>query len=50
MEDEFGKRLTLWSANDDEASQQLQAEPGATHGWLELGTVVPLFWHLLPIV
>jgi hypothetical protein len=50
IEDEFGKRLTLWSATEDEASQHLQVEPGATHGWLELGTGVSLFWHLLPIV
>jgi hypothetical protein len=50
IEGEFGKRLTLWSANEDEASQHLQAEPGATHGYLELRTGVPLYWHLLPIV
>jgi hypothetical protein len=50
IEDEFGKRLTLWSANEDEASEHLQAAPDATHGYLELGTSVPLFWHLLPIV
>jgi hypothetical protein len=50
IEGEFGKRLTLWSANEDEASQYLQAETGATHGWLELRTDVPLFWHLLPLV
>jgi hypothetical protein len=49
IEDEFAKRLTLWSANEEEASQYLQADPGATHGLLELGTGVPLFWHLLRI-
>jgi len=50
IEDAFGKRLTLWSASKEEASQSLQAEPGATHGYLELRNAVPLFWHLLPIV
>jgi hypothetical protein len=49
IEDEFNKRLTLWSANEDEASQYLQAESGATHGYLETGTGAQLFWHLLPI-
>ncbi len=34
IEEEFGKRLTLWSANQDEAFQYLQADPGATHGSL----------------
>jgi hypothetical protein len=50
IENEFGKRLTLWSANEEEASQYLQAGLGATHGYLELGASVPVFWHLLPIV
>jgi len=50
IEDAFGKRLTLWSANEDEASQHLQAAPDATHGYLELGAGAPLFWHLLRIV
>jgi hypothetical protein len=50
IEDAFGKRLTLWSTNEDEASQHLQAAPDATHGYLELGAGAPLFWHLLRIV
>ena len=50
IEDAFGKRLTLWSANEDEASQHLQAAPDATHGYLELGAGAPLSWHLLRIV
>jgi hypothetical protein len=49
IEEEFGKRLTLWSANQNEAFQYLQADPGATHGSLSLGTGVPLFWYLLRI-
>jgi hypothetical protein len=50
IEDAFGRRLTLWSANEGEASQHLQAAPDATHGYLELGGGTPLFWHLLQIV
>jgi hypothetical protein len=50
IEEEFGKRLTLWSADQDEAFQYLQADPGATHGSLSLGTGVPLFWYLLRIL
>jgi hypothetical protein len=50
IEDAFGKRLTLWSTNEDEASQHLQATPGASHGYLELVAGAPLFWHLLRIV
>jgi hypothetical protein len=50
IEDKFGKRMSLWPANEDEASQYLQPDPGATHGLLELGINVPLFWHLLLIV
>jgi hypothetical protein len=33
-----------------ENEQMRQPDPGATHGLLELGTGVPLFWHLLRIV
>jgi hypothetical protein len=50
IEGAFGRRLTLWSADEDEASQSLQAAPDATHGYLELGGDTPLFWHLLQIV
>jgi hypothetical protein len=49
IEEEFGKRLTLSPANKDEAFRYLQVEPDATHGYLEFGTGVPVFWHLLPI-
>ena len=49
IEDEFGQRLTLLSVDQAEASQYLQTNLDATHGYLELGTGVPLFWHLLPI-
>jgi hypothetical protein len=50
IEEEFGKSLTLWSANEDEALQYLRPDPGATRGSLDLGSDVPLVWHLLPIV
>ena len=50
IEQEFGKAVILWSANEDEAFQYLRPDPGTTHGLLELGSSVPLVWHLLPIV
>ena len=50
IEGQFGKRFTLWSANEDEASQYLEAEAGATHGYLKSGVGIPVFWHLLPVV
>ncbi len=50
IEEEFGKALTLWSANEDEALQYLRPDPGATRGLLDLANGVPLVWHLLPIV
>jgi hypothetical protein len=50
IENAFGKRLTLWFAEEDQASQHLQAANDATHGYLELGAGAPLFWHLLRIV
>jgi hypothetical protein len=49
VEEEFGKALTLWSADEDEAFKYLRPDPGATHGSLDLGSDVPLVWHLLPI-
>ena len=36
IEEESGKRLTLWSADQDEAFQYLQADPGATPRFVEL--------------
>ncbi len=50
IEEEFGKALTLWSANEDKALQYLRPDPGATRGLLDLANGVPLVWHLLPIV
>jgi hypothetical protein len=46
-EEQFGRGLTLLSTNEDEALQYLQADPGPTHGALQLAT---LFYHLVRIV
>ena len=50
IEEEFGKTLTLWSVNEDEALQYLRPDPGTTRGLLDLANGVPLVRHLLPIV
>jgi hypothetical protein len=50
IEEQFGKRLTLWSINEDEALHYLEAMPDATHGALQLATGVALFYHLARIV
>jgi hypothetical protein len=47
IEQQFGKRLTLRSTNEDEALQYLQADQGPTHGALKLAA---LFYHLARIV
>jgi hypothetical protein len=49
IDQKFGQRLALWSADEDEATQYLQADPGAVRGYLTLGSGDPLFWHLLRI-
>jgi hypothetical protein len=50
IDEQFGKRLTLWSINEDEALHYLEAMPDATHGALQLATGVALFYHLARIV
>jgi hypothetical protein len=50
IEEQFGKRLTLCSINEDEALHYLEAMPDATHGALQLATGVALFYHLARIV
>jgi len=50
IEEQFGKRVTLWSVNEDEAIEYLEALPDATHGALQLATGVALFYHLARIV
>ncbi len=49
IDQNFGQRLELWSADEEEATHYLQADPAATRGSLMLGSGAPLFWHLLPI-
>jgi hypothetical protein len=50
IEEQFGKRLMLWSINEDEALHYLEAMPDATHSALQLATGVALFYHLARIV
>ncbi|MGA8477907.1 MAG: hypothetical protein WB696_08115 [Chthoniobacterales bacterium] len=40
IEEEFGKRLTLWSVDEDEAFEYLDVDPGATTGALDLSNNV----------
>ncbi len=50
IEEEFGKRLTLWSFDEDEAFEYLDADPGAITGALDLSNSVSVIWHLARIV
>jgi hypothetical protein len=50
IEEEFGKALTLWSANEDEAFQYLETDPDATMGALNLSKNVSVIWNLARIV
>jgi hypothetical protein len=50
IEEEFGKRLTLWSIDEDEAFEYLDVDPGAITGALDLSNNVSLIWHLARIV
>jgi len=43
IEEEFGKRLTLWTFDEDEAAQYLEVEPNATTGVLNLSDSVRRF-------
>jgi hypothetical protein len=49
IEEEFGKRLTLWSVDEDEAFEYLDVDPGATTGTLDLSNNVSVIWHLARI-
>jgi hypothetical protein len=49
IEEEFGKRLTLWSVDEDEAFEYLDVDPGATTGALDLSNNVSVIWHLARI-
>jgi hypothetical protein len=46
IEEEFGKRLTLWSVDEDEAFEYLDVDRGATTGALDLSNNVSVIWHL----
>jgi hypothetical protein len=47
--EKFGKGLPLWFVDEDEALQYLKVDSDVTGGSFDLGTGVPLFWHLLRI-
>jgi hypothetical protein len=49
IEEEFVKRLTLWSVDEDEAFEYLDVDPGATTGALDLSNNVSVIWHLARI-
>lgn len=50
IKEEFGKGLTLWSVNEDEAFQYLETDPDATMGALNLSKNVSAIWNLARIV
>jgi hypothetical protein len=50
IKEEFGKGLTLWSVNEDEAFQYLETDPDATMGALNLSKNVSVIWNLARIV
>jgi hypothetical protein len=50
MKEKFGERFALKPTSEQAASKYLEADPGATHGALNLVTDVPLFYHLARIV
>jgi hypothetical protein len=50
IKEKFGKSLMLWPATEDEASQYLEADPGASTGALTLPSNVSVIWHLARIV
>ena len=49
IEEEFGKRLTLWPVDEDEAFEYLDVDPGVTTGALDLSNNVSVIWHLARI-
>jgi hypothetical protein len=50
IEGEFGKRLTLWAADENEAVQYLGTDPNSVRDTLQLAAGVALFYHLARIV
>ncbi len=50
MTEKFGEGFALKPTTEQAASKYLEADPGVTHGALNLVTDVPLFYHLVRIV
>jgi hypothetical protein len=50
MKEKFGEGFTLKPTTEKAAAKYLEADPGATHGSLNLAADVPLFYHLARIV
>jgi hypothetical protein len=50
MKEKFGEGFMLKPTTEQAASKYLEADPGATHGALNLAADVPLFYHLGRIV
>ena len=50
IKEELGEGFALKPTTEQAASKYLEADPGATHGALNLATGVPLFYHLARIV
>jgi len=50
IREKFGTGLRLWSADEDEVFQYLEADPGASTGTLSLSNDVSVTWHLARIV
>jgi hypothetical protein len=46
IEGEFGKRLTLWAADEDEAVQYLETDPSPPRDALRLAAGVALFYQI----
>jgi hypothetical protein len=50
MKEKFGAGCALKPTTEQAASKYLDADPGTTHGALNLATDIPVFYHLAPIV
>jgi hypothetical protein len=50
MKEKFGEGFTLKPTTEKAAAKYLEADPGATHGSLNLAADVPLFYHPARIV
>ena len=50
IKQELGEEIVLKPTTEQAASKYLEADPGASHGALNLVTDVPLFYHLALIV